>query len=767
MGAAMINILEYLRIIRVLAWKDIRQVLKNKNVLVLFFSVCFLIFFYRSLPSLSAGRRPPPVLVYDAGKSALTETLKGSPAFTAQTDIPSIEELKRRMARGDEPELGLVIPADFDRRLAEGDAPVLQGYVMYWMSGQEAASLIGAVEAEIERILGTPVSIQAGGNVVAALPDEDGAGAQASMALIFALIMLGISLVPQIMLDEKRARTLEVLLVSPARAEQVAAGKGLAGLVFSGLVVALAAAINGNLVVHWGVFAAAALAFSLVCVMLGLILATCTDTRAQFSLWVWVLIIPATIPLVLYLMSDLFPDFIGRILPVFPSVTALMILRYAYADPISYGVPLLGLAWLVAWIAVELGAVAWLLRRRDRAEESRIDSSRAAGRKEEMLTPAPPVPAAAKTEQGGQAEAGGFRAALRIVLAIAAKDIREAYRNRLILSLLLGMAFIAINGAILPMLINWRSLPTAVVFDEGRSAAVRALAARDDSRVIISLSRGEMEAEVVQSLGTCLGLVIPPDFDQRLQAGGEIDLEGAAAHWADEGKLAQIIALFEGRLGGSASAEVRIIPAAGRLYPTVESGGMGLVNLIAQFMVLIAVGFGVVPLLLVEEKEAHTMDVLSVSPAEGWHILAGKTLAGFAYCLATGLVIALLNLQLIVHWELLALTILLGSFFVVSAGLLIGTLAGSPTSAAFWGSPLILISVLPVVLQLFQNDSWPAWLTAVLPWLPMSVILRLFRLAVAGDSPARMVWQAVAVLGGTAAALYLAVVWLTRRRENA
>ncbi len=211
---------------------------------------------------------------------------------------------------------------------------------------------------------------------------------------------------------------------------------------------------------------------------------------------------------------------------------------------------------------------------------------------------------------------------------------------------------------------------------------------------------------------------------------------------------------------------MRIIPAAGRLYPTVESGGMGLVNLITQFMVLVAVGFGVVPLLLVEEKESRTMDVLSVSPAEGRHILAGKTLAGFVYCLATGLVIALLNLQLIVHWEILALTLLLGSFFFVSAGLLIGTLAGSPTSAAFWGGPLILISVLPVILELFQNDSWPAWLNAALPWLPMSLILRLFRLAIAGQAPAQAVWQTAAVLGGMAAVLYLVVVWLTRQREN-
>jgi hypothetical protein len=57
------NILEYLRVIGVLARKDIVQGLKNKNILVLFFSVAFLIIFYNALPSLSASKRPPSLYI--------------------------------------------------------------------------------------------------------------------------------------------------------------------------------------------------------------------------------------------------------------------------------------------------------------------------------------------------------------------------------------------------------------------------------------------------------------------------------------------------------------------------------------------------------------------------------------------------------------------------------------------------------------------------------------------------------------------------------
>jgi ABC-type Na+ efflux pump permease subunit len=768
MGATMKNILEYLRVVGVLARKDIVQGLKNKNILVLFFSVAFIIIFYNALPSLSAAKRPPSLYIYDAGNSALTGRLEESSEFAVRADFPSEEEMIRRLALGDSPELGLVIPADYDSRAASGDAPPLRGIVAYWLGAKDVAGLKSKAEEEIAAVWGTGVSITIDENVVYGPVDDEGAGTQASMALIFSLAMIGISLVPHLMFDEKQARTLEVLLVSPASEAQIAAGKMLAGLFYSGTVAVLAVIVNHSLIVHWGLFLVILAVFATFCISMGLILGTAMESRAQFAVWAWVIILPLFMPVVLYLLRELVPDAVMQLLPVIPSVSAYLALRYVFAQPITLGAPLLWLGWILLCTGVELGIVSWLLRRKDRGEASKLSTKAAASApgspEEEKTLPAPRAVPQEKTDASPAAPVTGWRASLRIVAAIAGKDVREAFRNRLIFSVMIGTVFLALNGSLLPALINWGSPPSAVVFDEGRSAVVREAAGKIDGRLVAAASREDMEAQVVQATGEWIGFVIPADFDALAQSGAEIHIDAYAVHWADPEKAAQDAAYFAEEFSLAASADVRITMVKEGLYPTVDSAGQTLVNLLTQILMMAVVGFAIVPLLFVEEKESRTMAILTVSPAGYVQILLGKLLAGMTYGLSIGVVIALINLKQIVHWDILALTLFLGALLLVSIGMLIGVLADSPTAAAFWGSPLLLLSALPLLFEAFFAGVWPAWLMDLLSWFPTSVILRMFRLSLAGEAPAQMVWQSVAVLGVTAAAVYAMVIAIMRRK---
>jgi ABC-type Na+ efflux pump permease subunit len=770
MNAWMKKSLEYVRIVWVLARKDIWEGMKNRNILVLIFSVGLLIVFYKALPSLGAGNEPTHVLAYDAGKSALTVLLEESPNLTVRTQFESEEAMIDRLRENDIPELGLVIPADFDRQRKAGQTPVLQGYVMYWLDKGEAVALKDAAAAEISRLLGTPVTISIEGNTIFNVPEKDGAGGQASMAIIFALVMIGVNLVPNYMLDEKQARTLEVLMVSPASETQIAVSKAAAGLFYSGAMAALALAVNYRLVMYWGLAVAAVVLFGLLTVLLGLILGTWMETRAQFQLWAWVIILPMIMPLIVYLLGDLLPAVFGQILPVFPAATMLILLRYAYAEPITWGIPLLALGWLLLWVIAEVAVVSWILRRRDRAEKPIAAANGLAAAKPKRLEPSAGLPSAilpaahaARPEESGPEGNTGFRAALRIVGAIAGKDVREAFRNRLFLSIMVGAFLIAANGLVLPILINWKNLPSAVIYDEGKSAVVRGLAGREDCRVSFIRSRAEMEDAVVRSFGTWVGIVVPPDFDQRT---GGIDVEAEIAHWADTDKVNRSIAFFETQLGSAGLPPVRIQVGEKKLYPTAESSGVPLLNLFTQILVLVTMGFILVPLLLVEEKESRTMDMLMASPAGYRHFLAGKTLAGLTYCLCAGLVIILLNWYMVVHWEILLAAVLLASAFVVAVGLLIGTLGNTPTAAAFWGAPLMILMVASAIVKIFPGVVLPEWLNAILAWSPATLILRLFRLAIAGEAPAAQVWAAAAALGGMTLAVYIAVVLIMRRRYS-
>ena len=414
MNTRLNNFLEYIRIIRVLAWKDVRDALKNRNILVLIFTAGMIIVFYKALPTLSTGGEPPSVLVYDAGASALTVLLEESPNLAVRTQFSTEAAMIDRLRDGDIPELGLIIPAGYDPQRETGPAPVLQGYVMYWLDQDEALALKNAAAAEISRLAGMPVSISIEGNTIFEVPEKDGAGGQAAMATIFALIMIGITLVPNILMDEKQARTLDVLMVSPASETQIASGKALAGLLYTSAVAALALAVNYRLVMHWGLAVAAILLFGMLAVLLGLILGSLVETRAQFQLWSWVLILPLIMPLIVYLLGDLLPDFLQKILPVFPSATMMILMRYSFAEPISWGTPLLGLGWLLVWVTAELGAVSWLLRRRDRADKpiAAANGVKAGDRKwKESPAPVPSTtPITARREEPEPASTSGYPA---------------------------------------------------------------------------------------------------------------------------------------------------------------------------------------------------------------------------------------------------------------------------------------------------------------------------------------------------------------------
>jgi ABC-type Na+ efflux pump permease subunit len=494
------------------------------------------------------------------------------------------------------------------------------------------------------------------------------------------------------------------------------------------------------------------------------------ESRAQFSVWAWLIILPLFMPVILFLLRELMPDFVRQLLPVIPSVTMLLVLRYAFAEPITLGFPLLGLGWILLWTVLELGIVSWLLRRRDRAEASKLikknGTSAARPQAEEEFLPAPRT---IRREGAGMSESvpeTGWRATLRIIAAIAGKDVREAFRNRMIFSVLIGTVFLALNGSLLPALIKRGSPPSAVVFDEGRSAVVREAAGQIDGRLVAAASRGDMEAQVVQATGEWIGFVLPADFDALARSGAEIQIIAYAAHWTDPEKSARDAAYFAEQLSLAASADVKITMAREGLYPSVDSAGQPLINLLTQILMMAVVGFAIVPLLFVEEKESRTMDILTVSPAGYKQILVGKLLAGMTYGLFIGIVIALINLKLIVHWDILALTLFLGALLLVSIGMLIGVLADSPTAAAFWGSPLLLLSALPLLLEAFFAGVWPAWVTDLLSWFPTSVIMRMFRLSIAGIAPAQMVWQSAAVLAAVSAVMYTLVVWIMRRKYS-
>lgn len=773
------------RILWAITAKDLMEALKNKTIISLLIMSVLMLFVYSGIPLLESRGQPPSVLIYDSGGSSLAAFLENSDSVKVYT-YPSEEKMKEYLANGDVPELGLVIPPNFDEAISSGESPELQGYIMNWVSKEDAASLQRYVQAEISKLVGIPVALNTQGNVVYPNPDSGGILVTAGFGFIFVIIMVGFMMVPHLMIEEKNGHTLEALLVSPASEGQVVIAKALTGLFYCLVGSGIGLVVFSSLVVHWWLALLAIVIGSLFSISMGLLLGTLIVNRGQLTLLAWVFITPLFFPVFLSLMDGLVPEVLIQIFRLVPSTVVFNLLRASFAGAIPLGSVLLSLVWVAACSVLVLLVVAWLMRRRDRETAllsglwqntpqkvttaardsrtifdpilSRLSSARQAAAARPSL-----IQKKATREKEVITGEGGLAASLRIIGAIAAKDIRAAIHNKIVLSILLGAALVVVNGSLLPMLLGVKNIPTAYVFDEGRSSIIRGLVGRQDFRLRLVDSRQAMEEAVVGAPTTAIGLVIPSDFDQMAGGNQGIELQGYIAHWADREKASQWATFFEEQLGQANWSMVKINLENQVLYPQLTASGQFSIMLLSLIVVMLTIGLALVPLLFIEEREAHTMAALLVSPAGMSQVLAGKALTGVFYCLVAAAVVILLNGYLFVHWEVVLLAVLLSAAFVVSLGLVVGSVSDNLSATSMWSGLLIVILLGLTVLQAFQSENWPVFLQRLLDWQPGTAMLKLFQISMAGEIPTALLWTNAAALLAAAGLFYAVVVGLLRR----
>jgi ABC-2 type transport system permease protein len=357
----------------------------------------------------------------------------------------------------------------------------------------------------------------------------------------------------------------------------------------------------------------------------------------------------------------------------------------------------------------------------------------------------------------------GWAGGLRIVGAIALKDMLEALRNHVTLGIMLGATLLVLSGLGLPRLLAGRGVPTAVVFDPSGSGLVQAWAGREDLQAIEVESQAELERVVVEASQPALGLALPSSFVLSVETDEALALDGYAAHWVDDAQLARQVGFFEAELSQAAGRTVVITTAGHKTYPTPQSGGQTSLYAMHLALQLLIVGIAVVPYLLVEEKEARTLDALLVSPAGHAQVVAGKAVAGAAYCLLGGaVVIGFLN-RWIVHWDLALLSVLLGTLVAVGVGLLGGALAENAQVAGLGMTTLVVILLAPALLGVEVISGLPAWAQAAVPCFPTVALVSLIRASLAGDLSGAPIGSHVVVLIVSAAIAYALVVWRVRR----
>jgi ABC-2 type transport system permease protein len=176
---------------------------------------------------------------------------------------------------------------------------------------------------------------------------------------------VAISLVPALMMEEKRTKTLDALLVSPASASQVVLGKALAGLFYVVLIGGLFFALNRAYIVNWGL---ALLAF-LVCAMfsIGLALVMGSFVRSKQNMLIWML--PVMFVLVIPAFFSQEPNLAPGLKAVFswlPTSALVRIFQFSLSSSAPADQLLTNLAIALGGTALLFAAVVWKVRRSDR-----------------------------------------------------------------------------------------------------------------------------------------------------------------------------------------------------------------------------------------------------------------------------------------------------------------------------------------------------------------------------------------------------------------
>jgi ABC-2 type transport system permease protein len=355
---------------------------------------------------------------------------------------------------------------------------------------------------------------------------------------------------------------------------------------------------------------------------------------------------------------------------------------------------------------------------------------------------------------------------LRIIWAIAAKDIGDAIRNKTTISIVVGVALLMLSGQAMPLLLKLQTVPRAYYYDAGESSLIPDLAKNKDYQLVKMPSRDELENIVAESSGAFLGLVIPPDFDQMVEDGESVRLEGLVVHWVKSKDVEEAVSFFEDKLSKQTGTSLEISIKGNTIYPGPDTDGQPFMLTLTLVVVTITIGAFLVPLLMMEEKEKHTMEALMVSPASYSQVVLGKTIAGLFYCITAAAVVLVINFSMVNQWGIAVLAVLGGALFTVAIGLLVGILFDHQGVMNMWLGLILILLIMPVFLEQTIGGRLPEAIAAIFPWLPSVAMAKLVRISLSNNLVLDQVAPNLGIMLGFAVLLLGAVVWRVRRMDR-
>jgi hypothetical protein len=347
------------RIILAITGKDILDAIKNKTILSTVISALFLFFFYLLFPILEEQEI---IYLYDAGKSTWIPALENSNPFTIQL-LDTQEAVQTHLSDRGEPELGLILPVGLDQAAAAGGPVNIQGYLLNWVSQKQASQLVSRAETQISGVISAPVNIVV--ERLFMLPETTGIALSRGVGSLLLILMIGVIMIPHLILEERRARTMDALMVSPATAGQITLGKALVGFIYCFLGCVIIWLFNSNLIIQWWLALLAGIGTALFCVMLGLCLGTFIVNRQQLLIMANFTIFPLVIATFMYAAFSFIPSWLRTLAGWLPTSITFDLFRLSLTPSSDLSFVVVRVAVMIIYIFILLGLVSWKIRRLD------------------------------------------------------------------------------------------------------------------------------------------------------------------------------------------------------------------------------------------------------------------------------------------------------------------------------------------------------------------------------------------------------------------
>lgn len=354
--------LQNIRIVLAIAWKDILEGWKNKIILTSIITALFLVIFYNYLPDLTRGDELPLMVIYDPLDYIEFENTVGIVDFNHR--VEEIEDIFIHVLRDMEtPVIGLKLEED-PFSLKTNSPLKLQAYYPYWMKSSQVAKINTSAEMTLEKLWDIPIEINEDGKKVYPVMDDYAYGKTfiATTGLLLQLTMMGLSMAPQLIVEEKESQTLQAIVVSPANLSHFIFGKTLAVLFYTVLTTAIGLFFVRPLIIHWGLALASLLIGMLTIIIPGILLGVLLESKQQIHIWVWVMFIPVILP-IFFSVVRVLPDRMMNFIDWWPTVALARLLRAGFTlnPPLNtYGTEIV---YLLCLCLLFLGITLWVIRR--------------------------------------------------------------------------------------------------------------------------------------------------------------------------------------------------------------------------------------------------------------------------------------------------------------------------------------------------------------------------------------------------------------------